>query len=111
MKLSVLPFGVAALMAAALPAVAQEPAPSPSPSAEPPRYREVVEVQGDLPAVSGPALGVTKVALDLEDTPSSVSVVPAHGHRQPARHRAGRRAQERERRQLGHRQRRASTSS
>ena len=76
MKLPVLPFGVAALMAAALPALAQEPAPSPSPSAEPPRYREVVEVQGDLPAVSGPALGVTKVALDLEDTPSSVSVVP-----------------------------------
>lgn len=75
MKLPALPFGFAALLAA-LPAGAQEPAPSPSASPEPPRYREVVEVQGDLPAVSGPALGVSKVALDLEDTPSSVSVVP-----------------------------------
>lgn len=74
MKLSVLAFGFAALATPAL--LAQEPAPSPSPSADPLRYREAVEVQGDLPAVSGPALGVSKVALDLADTPSSVSVVP-----------------------------------
>jgi TonB-dependent siderophore receptor len=76
MKLSVRGTGFAALLLAALPALAQEPAPSPSPSPESPRYREVVEVQGDLPAVSGPALGVSKVALDLADTPTSVSVVP-----------------------------------
>src|SRR5512134_3910266 len=76
MKLPVLPVGFAALLAVVPMAGAQEPAPSPSPSPEPPRYREVVEVQGDLPAVSGPALGVLKIALDLEDTPTSVSVVP-----------------------------------
>lgn len=76
MKLPVLPVGFAALLAVVPMAGAQEPAPSPSASPEPPRYREVVEVQGDLPAVSGPALGVLKIALDLEDTPTSVSVVP-----------------------------------
>ncbi|MET0553817.1 MAG: TonB-dependent siderophore receptor [Vicinamibacteria bacterium] len=56
---------------------AQQPAPSPSPDPDAPRYREVVEVQGDLPAVPGPAVGVSKVALDLQETPVSVSVVPA----------------------------------
>jgi TonB-dependent siderophore receptor len=76
MKLAVLPTGFAALLAA-LPALAQEPTPSPSPSPEAPRYSEVVEVQGDLPAVSGPALGVSKFSLDLAETPSSVSVVPS----------------------------------
>jgi TonB-dependent siderophore receptor len=76
MKLPVLTVGFATLVSAALPAGAQEPAPSPAASPEPPRYREVVEVQGDMPAVSGPALGVAKMALDLEDTPTSVSVVP-----------------------------------
>jgi TonB-dependent siderophore receptor len=55
----------------------QPPPPSPEPSPEPARYREVVEVQGDLPAVPGPAVGVSKVALDLQETPVSVSVVPA----------------------------------
>jgi TonB-dependent siderophore receptor len=55
----------------------QQPPPSPEPSPEPARYREVVEVQGDLPAVPGPAVGVSKVALDLQETPVSVSVVPA----------------------------------
>jgi TonB-dependent siderophore receptor len=55
----------------------QPPPPSPDPSPEPARYREVVEVQGDLPAVPGPAVGVSKVALDLQETPVSVSVVPA----------------------------------
>ena len=65
-----LPLAAALAVSLAPLARAQEPAPSPSPSAEPPRYREVVEVQGDLPAVSGPALGVTKLALDLsEDMP------------------------------------------
>jgi TonB-dependent siderophore receptor len=75
MKLPVLPVGLALLLAQAGMAGAQEPAPSPSPSPDPLRYGEVVEVQGDLPAVSGPALGVAKMALDLEDTPTSVSVV------------------------------------
>jgi TonB-dependent siderophore receptor len=55
----------------------QPPPPSPEPSPDPARYREVVEVQGDLPAVPGPAVGVSKVALDLQETPVSVSVVPA----------------------------------
>lgn len=75
MKLSVLSVGFAAVLAVAPMAGAQAPAPSPSPSPDPLRYGEVVEVQGDLPAVSGPALGVAKMALDLENTPTSVSVV------------------------------------
>jgi iron complex outermembrane recepter protein len=75
MKLPILPLGFALLATSTL--GAQEPSPSPSPSPEAPRYREVVEVQGDMPAVSGPALGVAKMALDLADTPSSVSVVPS----------------------------------
>src|SRR5262245_33722984 len=75
MKMLVRGIGFAALFAAAGPARAQDPAPSPSP--DPQRYNEVVEVQGDLPAVSGPALGVSKIALDLAETPSSVSVVPS----------------------------------
>ena len=75
MKLPVLPVGLVALVAVAGTVAAQEPAPSPSPSPDPLRYGEVVEVQGDLPAVSGPALGVAKMALDLENTPTSVSVV------------------------------------
>lgn len=72
---SVLSLAAALLIAAH--ARAQQPPPSPEPSPEAPRYREVVEVQGDLPAVPGPAVGVSKVALDLQETPVSVSVVPA----------------------------------
>jgi catecholate siderophore receptor len=75
MKLPILPVGLAALIVSAGAAGAQDPAPSPSPSADPLRYGEVVEVQGDLPAVSGPALGVAKMTLDLENIPTSVSVV------------------------------------
>lgn len=75
MKKLVRAVGFAALCAA--PASAQDPVPSPSPSPDSQRFNEVVEVQGDLPAVSGPALGVSKVALDLSDTPTSVSVVPS----------------------------------
>jgi TonB-dependent siderophore receptor len=67
----------AALAVLAAPhARAQQPSPSPDPSPAP-HYREVVEVQGDLPAVPGPAVGVSKMALDLKETPVSVSVVPA----------------------------------
>src|SRR5262245_23827421 len=76
MKLDVLALGFCSLLAAHL-AAAQTPDPSPSPSPDALHYDEVVEVQGDLPAVSGPALGVTKVTLDLADTPTSVSVVPS----------------------------------
>jgi TonB-dependent siderophore receptor len=70
---------VAAVLLLAPHARAQQPAPSPSPDPgqDAPRYREVVEVQGDLPAVPGPAVGVSKVALDLKELPVSVSVVPA----------------------------------
>jgi TonB-dependent siderophore receptor len=72
-------LAVAAIVLLAPHARAQQPAPSPSPDPgqDAPRYREVVEVQGDLPAVPGPAVGVSKVALDLKELPVSVSVVPA----------------------------------
>lgn len=70
-------LAAASLLLLASRAGAQQPAPSPEPSPEAPRYREIVEVQGDLPAVPGPAVGVSKVALDLKETPISVSVVPA----------------------------------
>ena len=74
---SALPLAAAVLLAAQAHAQQPAPSPSPDPSPEAPRYREVVEVQGDLPAVPGPAVGVSKVALDLRETPVSVSVVPA----------------------------------
>ena len=72
-----LPLAAALAVSLAPLARAQQPSPSPEPSPEAPRYREVVEVQGDLPAVPGPAVGVSKVALDLSEIPVSVSVVSA----------------------------------
>jgi TonB-dependent siderophore receptor len=65
-----------AWIACALGAAAQTPAPSPSPSPETPRLQEVVDVEGELPQT--PPTGVTafKLAVPVQLTPASVSVVP-----------------------------------
>lgn len=60
-------------------ASAQSPSPSPSPSPAPPaapRLREVVEVPGELPAIPPAAVTTFKLAVPVQMTPASVSVVP-----------------------------------
>jgi len=60
-------------------ASAQSPSPSPSPSPAPPgapRLREVVEVEGELPAIPPAAVTTFKLAVPVQMTPASVSVVP-----------------------------------
>ena len=76
-----LPSRMTALVwaACAVCAAAQTPSPSPSPSPAPadvPRLREVVEVEGEMPQI--PPSGVTafKLAVPVQLTPASVSVVP-----------------------------------
>ena len=62
--------------ACAVCASAQEPSPSPKASPEPPRLREVIEVEGEMPPI--PPAGVTafKLPVPVQLTPASVSVVP-----------------------------------
>jgi TonB-dependent siderophore receptor len=70
-------LAVLAWAACAVSAAAQTPAPSPSPvPADTPRLQEVVEVEGEMPPI--PPAGVTtfKLAVPVQLTPASVSVVP-----------------------------------
>jgi TonB-dependent siderophore receptor len=57
-------------------AAAQDPAPSPSPSPDTPRLREVVEVEGEMPPIPPDGVTTFKLAVPVQLTPASVSVVP-----------------------------------
>ena len=58
-------------------AQAQGPSPSPSPSPDgAPRIEEVVEVEGEMPALPPAAVTTFKLPVEVQQTPASVSVVP-----------------------------------
>ena len=66
----------AVLSALPAPALAQAPTPTPSPSDEPPRIREAIEVQGELPVIPPEGVTAFKLGVPVQLTPASVSVVP-----------------------------------
>jgi TonB-dependent siderophore receptor len=64
--------------AMAAPLGAQSPSPSPSPSPDPaiPRLEEVVDVEGELPAIPPAAATTFRLPVPVQSIPASVSVVP-----------------------------------
>jgi TonB-dependent siderophore receptor len=66
----------ALLVLAAAPLAAQTPAPSPNPDAnEPPRIRETVDVEAELPAVPPSSTAATRLPVPVEEMPLSVSIL------------------------------------
>ena len=64
------------VLAAAAPLAAQTPAPSPSPDPnQPPRIRETVDVEAELPAVPPSSTAATRLPVPVEDLPVSVSIL------------------------------------
>jgi iron complex outermembrane receptor protein len=72
------PLAVLACALAAPPARAQAPSASPAPSPDPaiPRLEEVVDVEGELPAIPPAAVTTFRLATPVQSVPASVSVVP-----------------------------------
>lgn len=64
------------LVLAATPAAAQTPAPSPTPDPnQPPRIRETVDVEAELPAVPPSSTAATRMPVPVENLPVSVSIL------------------------------------